>query len=88
MVRDAAHSSDKFYTVDVKLVSFSIQGRQAGGDRFLRIEIEPSGGAHPYAAHHALKNGDRIRFAGPILIDTDLPSPFLEVHPIDDFAKQ
>jgi len=86
--RDAAHSSDRLYTVDVKLTSFSIEGHEAGAGRYLRIEIEPKGNVHSYAARHSLAKNDTVSFAGPVLIDTDLPSPFLEVHPIDDFQKR
>ncbi len=88
LIRDAAHSSDKFYTIDVQLESLSVQGQQAGAGRYLRIEVEPVGGAHTYANRNSLKKNDKVRFAGPVLIDTDLPSPFVEVHPIDDLAKQ
>ncbi len=83
LVRDAQHSTDGFWTIDAALEEFAIGSLGAPAGRFLRLECEPGTGAHDVCSERRLVAEDRIRFAGPIVIDTD--GPFLEIHPADDF---
>jgi len=79
LVRDAQHSTDGFWTIDVALEDFAIAAYGAPAGRFLRLECEPETGAHRVCTEKRLAADDRIRFAGPIVVDTD--GPFLEMHP-------
>ena len=83
LVRDAQHSTDGFWTLDVGLDSFAVDEREAAAGRFLRIEIEPDTAAHAVCAAQSIAARRSVRFAGRILVDTD--GPFLEVHPAGDF---
>lgn len=83
LVRDAQHSSDGFWTVDVALKRFSIGGLETPPDRYLRLECEPGTAAHGVCADRPLLAGQTLRFGGPIVVDTD--GPFLESHPDNDF---
>jgi hypothetical protein len=87
VVRDAQHSTDGFWTIDLWLSKFRVGTMDGmarvprGQGRAIRIEVKPG-----RAAHAALNNdenarprkGDRIRFNGPVLVDH---GHFLEVHP-------
>ena len=84
LVRDAQHSTDGFWTLDVALDAFEIGACQAAADRFLRIEVEPDTAAHAVCSAEPISGGEEIAFGGPIVIDTD--GPFLECHPLDDLA--
>jgi hypothetical protein len=84
LVRDAQHSTDGFWTVDVALEEFAIAAYGAPPGRFLRLECEPETGAHRVCTERTPLADDRIRFGGPVVIDTD--GPFLEMHPDGDFA--
>ena len=84
LVRDAQHSTDGFWTVDVALEEFAIAAFGAPPGRFLRLEFEPETGAHRVCSERRLSADERIRFGGPVVIDTD--GPFLEMHPDGDFA--
>ena len=46
LVREAAHSTEGFWTVDVRLERFEIDKVQASPGRFLRIEVAPGTTAH------------------------------------------
>lgn len=84
-VRDAQHSTDGFWTIDVALDRFSI-GPLPGDlsrPRYLRLEIEPGTAAHEVCAASPPRSGTGISFGGAIVIDTD--GPFLEIHPDRDF---
>ena len=83
LVRKAQHSTDGFWTLDVALAAFAIDQRVAGTGCFLRIEVEPGTGAHTVCSERVIAARLAVRFAGPLLIDTD--GPFLEVHPAGDF---
>jgi hypothetical protein len=81
------HSTDGFYTVDIKVESFSLGNYTVTpATRYLRLEVERGGTAHSYLNDHGANLGDRIETGGPMFIDTDPPSGWLEVHPIDDFS--
>ncbi|HWZ45477.1 MAG TPA: hypothetical protein VNW97_18525 [Candidatus Saccharimonadales bacterium] len=81
-VRDAQHSTDGFWTIDVKLQKFSIMGRSmpAGPQLFVRIEVEPGTAAHAKAG---ARTNQFIRFHGHVLIDTHHGDELVEVHPAD-----
>ena len=84
-VRDAQHSTDGFWTIDVALDSFAIDGQPAAGVRFIRIEVEPHTTAHDVCEAAAIRRGSVLHFGGRVLIDTD-GQGFLEVHPDRDFT--
>jgi hypothetical protein len=81
-VRNAQHSTDGFWTIDVKLEEFTIQNRKlAGGvQRWVRIEVEPNTPAHAKAAARA---NTFISVHGHVLIDTHHGDELIEVHPFD-----
>ncbi len=84
-VRTAQHSSDRFWTIDVQLTSFVIDSAAMPPEnKFIRLEVEPGFKAHDLCDQHEIGPNDRVKFSGPVLIDTDFPKPFLEVHPLDD----
>jgi len=79
-VRDAQHSTDGFWTIDVKLSQFTSNGKSlpANQPRFVRIEVEPNTPAHNKAA---VKANQFIQFDGHVLIDTHHGEELIEVHP-------
>lgn len=83
LVRDAQHSTDGFWTLDVRLESFRVGDRDAAAGRFVRIEVEPGSRAHAVCSERAIRARCAVGFSGAILVDTD--GPFLEVHPDQDF---
>ena len=85
-VRDAQHSTDGFWTIDVALSSLEIAGREAPPGRFLRIEVEPETVAHEQCERTRVTQSVVLRFGGAVVIDTD--GPFFEVHPDEDFTIQ
>jgi len=84
-VRDAQHSTDGFWTIDVALSEFAIGPLAADPvqPHFLRLEIEPGTLAHRTCAALPLLVGMPLSFGGAIVIDTD--ADFLEIHPDEDF---
>jgi len=82
-VRDAQHSTDGFWTVDVRLASFAIGDWTAPEGRYVRVELEPGTEAHRIASRRFIRPTHRLEFAGPILVDEE--GPFLEVHPDAEF---
>ncbi len=84
-VRDAQHSTDGFWTIDVGLEELRIGTTPAdlASPRFLRVEIEPGTKAHAVCAAARVLAGMRIVFGGAVVVDTD--GPFLEVHPEEEF---
>ena len=79
-VRDAQHSTDGFWTIDLRLSELSIAGRSAPADRYLRIEVEPGTRAHGVCAEARIARGAGLEVGGEIVIDDD-PPPFPEIHP-------
>jgi hypothetical protein len=79
--RDAQWSTDLIYTVDVELIFFRILKLvRHGPGLFLRLEITPWVPAHATcSSHHGIKEGQRIAFQGPVLLDHD--GSWIEVHP-------
>ena len=82
-VRDAQHSTDGFWTIDIALTSFVIAGHAAPQGGFVRLEVEPGTRAHEVCAATAVTKGTALAVGGPVVIDTD--GPFLEIHPDEDF---
>ena len=84
-VRDAQHSTDGFWTIDVALAAFAIGETAADltSARFLRLEVEPGTAAHSVCSAHRIGPTVPLSFGGAVVIDTD--GPFLELHPEDDF---
>lgn len=84
-VRDAQHSTDGFWTIDVRLEQIRIGTVPADltSPRFLRVEIEPGTKAHEVCAAARVLAGIGIAFGGAVVVDTD--GPFLEVHPEGEF---
>lgn len=84
-VRDAQHSTDGFWTIDVRLEAFRIGSDPADlkPDKFIRVEVEPGTKAHEVCAGTRVLKDMELTFGGAVVVDTD--GPFLEVHPEDDF---
>ena len=84
-VRDAQHSTDGFWTIDLRLEAFAIGDASADppGPMFVRLEVEPDTQAHAVCAATAVREGMELVFGGAVVVDTD--GPFLEVHPEDNF---
>jgi len=84
-VRDAQHSTDGFWTIDVVLAALTIGPSPAdlSKPRYLRLEVEPETAAHAVCAARPIRAGDSLSFGGAVVIDTD--GPFLEVHPEEEF---
>ena len=86
LVRDAQHSSDGFWTLDVALEIFDVGGVDARYGRFLRLEIEPGTRAHVRCEERPPRDGETVLFGGPIVVDED--GPFLECHPAENFSRE
>lgn len=84
-VRDAQHSTDGFWTIDVALEAFRIAADTAdlAPPKFVRLEVEPKTKAHDVCSATAVREGMQLDFGGAVVVDTD--GPFLEVHPEGDF---
>ena len=84
-VRDAQHSTDGFWTIDVALEEFRVQTDAANlmPPKFIRLEVEPETKAHEVCVATQVTSAMELAFGGAVVIDTD--GPFLEVHPEDDF---
>ena len=84
-VRDAQHSTDGFWTIDVSLFEISIGPLEAdlSFPRYLRLEVEPGTPAHAICARARVRQGTLLSFAGAVVIDRD--ADFLEIHPDEEF---
>ena len=87
-VRDAQHSTDGFWTIDVALDAFAIGEAPADLSTpwYVRLEVEPDTKAHAVCAASPITEGMELAFGGAVVVDTD--GPFLEVHPEEDFRIQ
>jgi LysM domain len=83
-VREAQHSQDGFWTIDLALEDLQIQGQHSAPGRFLRLEVRPNRPAHGVASAHLFTSVDEICFGGPVMIDK---GKWLEVHPYADFGN-
>lgn len=82
--RNAQWSTDKFYTIDIKLHLFIIGDKklsiQPPSQRFVRLEVEPGTPAHNSAN---ARTNQYIRVEGIVLIDTHFGEELIEIHPYD-----
>jgi len=84
-VRPAQHSTDGFWTIDVKVLTLAVSSNHGTGQlirptsAYLRLEVEPGNIAHDVCAHRHPQPSDKVCFQGEVLIDRD--GPFYEVHP-------
>lgn len=83
-VRDAQHSTDGFWTVDLRLAVLAIGEETAPAGRFLRVEIEPGTRAHAICAESRIRQGARLEVGGEVVVDDDPPA-FPEIHPDAEF---
>ena len=85
-VREAALSTDEFWTVDLAISDFDVQGTKAESGRYIRLEIIPGTDAHSSVAARKPVPSDVIRFRGPMVWDKDTdgdhPSGHMEMHPL------
>lgn len=85
-----ARSQDGFWTVDIELLAFEVNGiKNTATPRFIRLEVKPSrfggGRAHDFFDTQTVSVNETVKFQGPVFVDKD--GPFLEVHPGDVFEK-
>jgi hypothetical protein len=85
-VRDAQHSTDGFWTIDVAIAAFEVGGQASPAGRFVRVEVEPGTLAHEVCEGRLINAGEPLRFGGPVVLDTDGVG-FLEIHPDRDFSR-
>lgn len=83
-VRDAQHSTDGFWTIDLSLSELTIGSLAAPAGRYLRVEVEPGTAAHDVCAKSRIERGARIEVGGEVVIDED-PPRFPEIHPDAQF---
>jgi LysM domain len=85
-VREAALSTDEFWTVDLAISDFDVQGTKAESGRYVRLEIIPGTDAHSSVAARKPVPSDVIRFRGPMVwdkdTDSDHPNGHMEMHPL------
>jgi hypothetical protein len=79
-VRDAQHSTDGFWTIDLRLSTLTVGERNAPANRYLRVEVEPGTKAHDVCAEFRVVGGTRLEVGGEVVVDED-PPPFPEIHP-------
>jgi LysM domain len=85
--RNSQRSTDGFCTIDVQLISFSVDGHaMPGGTHFIRLEVLPGGKGAQICANRTISTLDKIQFSGPIKIDKHPGQRWLEVHVTDDFG--
>lgn len=84
-VRDAQHSTDGFWTIDLALgeIAIGTTAVDLHSPRYLRLEVEPKAAAHEVCTKNPIGPATDLAFGGAVVIDTD--GPFLEVHPEEDF---
>lgn len=86
--RDAQHSTDGFWTIDVEIVRLSVRDHKHtaqmassfGAGKYLRLEVKPDTRAHRVCAERPPTTSDVIYFSGPMFIDHH---SFYECHPAD-----
>ena len=84
-VREAQHSTDGLYTVDVSITELRIGDLLVPPGRYVRLEVIPGTAAHRSLEHRRPEPSDLIIFKGPLIWDKDRDAyhPFghMEVHP-------
>jgi hypothetical protein len=89
-VNRIGHSTDGFYTLDLKITSASIERTNESSlpGHFIRVEFEPHNRAHEKVATVAQclnpSTDVLVRVGGVVKIDED--GPFLEIHPNDPYG--
>jgi hypothetical protein len=81
--RDAQHSTDGFWTIDVHLSGFVILNKSLSADNYVRIEVEPGTSAHAAVEARPPRENEMIHFTGEVLIDLHHGDELIEVHPRD-----
>jgi hypothetical protein len=79
-VRDAQHSTDGFWTIDLSVSELTIESLAAPAGRYLRVEVEPGTAAHEVCASSRIERGAQLEVGGEVVIDREPPS-FPEIHP-------
>jgi len=87
-VRNAQHSTDGFWTIDILLRSMTINGQAMGSRNHVRIEVEPGTAAHRVVARRPPRRNEQLLFHGRVMIDTHHGEELIEVHPIDPIRFQ
>jgi hypothetical protein len=92
-VRDAQHSTDGLYTIDVQLLKFALPRggfvERPNGIRFMRLEVRPLyPAAHNFANNHNIKRGDVLAFAGPVRWDIHDKPDHVKVIPPNLVIKE
>ena len=84
-VRNAQHSTDGFWTIDLRLRSFTAGDARLDPSqpRFVRVEVEPGTPAH---AHAGARTGVPVAVHGRVFIDTHHGEQLIEIHPNDPMA--
>ena len=86
LVRDAEHSTDGFWTMDLRLSLFAIAlDTLVPTKRFIRIEVEPHTRANTEVSAAPPRQSDCIEVSGIVVIDTD--RNFLEIHPDTGYSR-
>jgi hypothetical protein len=86
LVRDAQHSTDGFWTMDLRLSLFAIAlDTVIPTKRFIRIEVEPRTRANTEVSATPPRQYDCIEVSGIVVIDTD--RNFLEIHPDTGYSR-
>jgi hypothetical protein len=85
-VREAQHSTDGFWTIDLEITAFLIGDFNAQGRKFVRIEVEPGTGAHNVCDRTRITPQCTLNVGGAVVIDRD--GPFLEIHPDAEFSVE
>jgi len=90
-VRPAQHSTDGFWTIDIRLDSLIVTDRSvnlyswplSAANRFVRLEVAPGSRAHAYCGSHEVLTYAKLTTAGAIWLDNDSET-WLELHPGQD----
>jgi hypothetical protein len=86
-IREAQHSTDGFFTVDVAIAELRVGGIPVPPGRYVRLEVIPGTAAHRSLKSRRPEPSDLIGFEGPLVWDKDTdanhPHGHMEVHPFD-----
>ena len=87
-VRATQHSTDDFYTIDVRLDHAEVNGVPVSAGRYIRLEVVPGWPAHAAIAKRLPQEGDVIAFRGFLIWDKDKlppdhPCGHMEIHPVE-----
>jgi hypothetical protein len=86
-VREAQHSTDGLYTIDVSINELRVEGVAVPSGRYVRLEVFPGTPAHRSLEIRRPKPSDLIVFEGPLVWDKDTDAchahGHMEVHPFE-----